>query len=148
VRRPLELGAAMADCPTAVIDALGAYGTAIGEAFQLRDDLLGVFGDPAVTGKSNSVDICRAKLTPLVAYALGTEHGPRLRLILEAGAPGDVDVASAREILMGSGACEFVEGLIDDHVAGAEAALREATLPETLRERLVAIAHEAGARSW
>ncbi|GAA3751966.1 polyprenyl synthetase family protein [Microbacterium kribbense] len=145
---PLQAGAILAGAGSREHDALSVFGHRAGIAFQLRDDLLGVFGDPAVTGKSNSVDICRAKLTPLVAYALGTEHGPRLRLIMEAGAPRDVDVASAREILMHSGACEFVEGLIDDHVAAAEAALREAALPETLHERLIAIAHEAGARSW
>nr|WP_274635588.1 polyprenyl synthetase family protein [Microbacterium bovistercoris] len=145
---PLQAGAILAGAGSREQDALSGFGRSAGIAFQLRDDLLGVFGDPAVTGKSNSVDIRRVKLTPLVAYALGTEHGPRLRLILETGAPREIDVASAREILMRSGACAFVEGLIDDHVAAAEATLRDAPLPKTLHERLVAIAHEAGARSW
>ena len=46
VRRPLEIGAAMAGCDGRSLDALGGYGDAIGEAFQLRDDLLGIFGSP------------------------------------------------------------------------------------------------------
>ena len=63
VRRPLELGAAMAGCAPEVIDALGRYGAAIGEAFQLRDDLLGVFGSPTVTGKSVGTDLSAQKLS-------------------------------------------------------------------------------------
>ncbi len=51
VRRPLEIGAAMAGCGPRVLSVLGGYGAAVGEAFQLRDDLLGFFGSPAVTGK-------------------------------------------------------------------------------------------------
>ena len=69
VRRPLELGAAMAGCKPEVIDALGRYGAAIGEAFQLRDDLLGVFGSPTVTGKSVGTDLSAQKATSVVVAA-------------------------------------------------------------------------------
>ena len=61
VRRPLEIGAAMAGCAPEVLDALGGYGAAIGEAFQLRDDLLGVFGSPTVTGKPVGTDLRRRR---------------------------------------------------------------------------------------
>ena len=69
VRRPLEIGAAMAGCAPEVIDALGGYGAAIGEAFQLRDDLLGMFGSPAVTGKSVGTDLAEHKATSVVVAA-------------------------------------------------------------------------------
>ena len=69
VRRPLEIGAAMAGCEPEVLDALGGYGVAIGEAFQLRDDLLGVFGSPTMTGKSVGTDLTAQKATSVVVAA-------------------------------------------------------------------------------
>ena len=57
VRRPLEIGAAMAGCGDRLLARLGAYGDAVGEAFQLRDDLLGIFGSPAITGKPGGADL-------------------------------------------------------------------------------------------
>ena len=68
VRRPLEIGAAMAGREE-LIDALGGYGSAIGEAFQLRDDILGVFGSPAVTGKPAGGDLAERKATSVVVAA-------------------------------------------------------------------------------
>ena len=59
----------MAGCAPEVIDALGGYGAAIGEAFQLRDDLLGVFGSPTVTGKSVGIDLAEHKATSVVVAA-------------------------------------------------------------------------------
>ena len=61
VRRPLEIGAAMAGCGEPLLTRLGAYGDAVGEAFQLRDDLLGIFGSPEITGKPVGADLDRAQ---------------------------------------------------------------------------------------
>ena len=61
VRRPLEIGAAMAGCGDRLLTRLGRYGDAVGEAFQLRDDLLGIFGSPAITGKPVGADLDRAQ---------------------------------------------------------------------------------------
>ena len=70
IERPLHIGAAIAGANDAIITALRHYGTDIGIAFQLRDDLLGVFGDPQVTGKPAGDDLREGKRTVLVATAL------------------------------------------------------------------------------
>ncbi len=70
VERPLHLGAALAGAPAQLISAYSAFGKDVGIAFQLRDDLLGVFGDPAVTGKPAGDDLREGKRTLLVAVAL------------------------------------------------------------------------------
>src|SRR3712207_2504522 len=67
VQRPLQLGAALACAGPAAMEACTAIGLPLGEAFQLRDDVLGVFGDPAVTGKSVDDDLREGKRTLLVA---------------------------------------------------------------------------------
>ena len=69
VRRPLEMGAAMAGCDEHVLAPLGRYGEAIGEAFQMRDDVLGIFGSPAVTGKPIGSDLAERKATSVVVAA-------------------------------------------------------------------------------
>ncbi|MBB5109958.1 polyprenyl synthetase family protein [Streptomyces spectabilis] len=69
VERPLHTGAALAGADTGVRNALSAYALPIGEAFQLRDDLLGVYGSPERTGKSNLDDLCEGKATVLLALA-------------------------------------------------------------------------------
>ena len=70
VERPLHIGAALAGATPEVLDELTAFGLPLGEAFQLRDDLLGVFGDPSVTGKPAGDDLVEGKRTVLVALAL------------------------------------------------------------------------------
>jgi len=74
VERPMHIGAALAGADAALLDALSAVALPLGEAFQLRDDVLGVFGDPAVTGKPAGDDVREGKRTVLVARAaaLGT----------------------------------------------------------------------------
>jgi geranylgeranyl diphosphate synthase type I len=74
VERPMHIGAALAGADTDFLDALSAVALPLGEAFQLRDDILGVFGDPAVTGKPAGDDLREGKRTVLVARAaaLGT----------------------------------------------------------------------------
>ena len=69
VRRPLEIGAAMAGCGDRLLIRLGRYGDAVGEAFQLRDDLLGIFGSPAITGKPVGADLTERKATSVVVAA-------------------------------------------------------------------------------
>ena len=72
IERPLHIGAALAGAAPDVLEALTAFGLPLGEAFQLRDDLLGVYGDPEVTGKPAGDDLTEGKRTVLVALAL--EH--------------------------------------------------------------------------
>ena len=70
IEKPLHLGAALAGAGQDVLDGYSGYGLPLGEAFQLRDDVLGVFGDPAVTGKPAGDDLREGKRTALVAMAL------------------------------------------------------------------------------
>ena len=76
VRRPLEMGGAMAGCGEHVLTTLGGYGDAIGEAFQMRDDVLGIFGSPAVTGKPSGSDLAEHKATSVVAAAYHLADSP------------------------------------------------------------------------
>src|SRR5690606_26034035 len=70
IERPLHVGAALAGATPAVIERLTAFGLPLGEAFQLRDDILGVYGDPTTTGKPAGDDLVEGKRTVLVALAL------------------------------------------------------------------------------
>ena len=70
IERPLHVGAALAGARRTTLDELTAFGLPLGEAFQLRDDLLGVFGDPEATGKPAGDDLVEGKRTVLVALAL------------------------------------------------------------------------------
>jgi geranylgeranyl diphosphate synthase type I len=143
VQRPLLLGAALADAPATQLAAYEAFGSDIGVAFQLRDDLLGVFGDPEVTGKPAGDDLREGKRTYLVALAL--------RRAEETGNPGaaqavtaalrapDLDadaVARARAALVELGAVAAVERRIEDLVAAAVDRLAGAGLARPAADRL------------
>lgn len=117
VERPLHIGAALAGADPAVMEALSAFALPTGEAFQLRDDLLGAFGDPAVTGKSECEDLQDAKHTVLMALALrssgpGDRHGLRA-LLYRAGQEG-ADIGALRAAVEASGARAAVEDMIED----------------------------------
>jgi len=112
VERPLLLGAAIADAPAPVEAAYSRYGLALGEAFQLRDDVLGVFGDPATTGKPAGDDLREGKRTYLVAAALeGARNAAATRLRRSLGDPDltEREVAGVREIIVDSGALRRTE---------------------------------------
>jgi geranylgeranyl diphosphate synthase type I len=112
--RPLHLGAAMADAPERTVTALRGYGGDVGVAFQLRDDLLDVFGDPARTGKETGEDLREGKNTLLLAAGLrlSEERGDTeaLRVLrLVDGSPELVDPESAARALERVGARELVQ---------------------------------------
>lgn len=132
VEHPLHLGGRLAGAPPALLEAFTAYGVPLGEAFQLRDDLLGVFGDPQRTGKSNLDDLVGAKPTALLAHAL-TGATPSDRAHLRARLGRD-DLKSAeldqlREIMERSGARARVEEMIAQRALAARTALERAALP-------------------
>jgi geranylgeranyl diphosphate synthase type I len=116
---------------------------ALGEAFQLRDDVLGVFGDPEVTGKDRDSDIREGKRTLLVARA-AARAGPDDRRFLEArlGRPDMTveEVERARAILRDTGALDATLELIEELVAGAKAAIDRALVPEPAAGLLEAMA--------
>lgn len=139
VRRPLEIGAAMAGCSAQVIDALGGYGSAIGEAFQLRDDLLGVFGSQRLTGKAVDTDLVARKATSVIVAAHQLAE-PALRQQLSAlmcsSELTTADADSWRSMIRRSGAVEWIEQLIDERLCRAMTFLDGAALPERTRAAL------------
>ncbi|NYD41450.1 polyprenyl synthetase family protein [Nocardioides panaciterrulae] len=130
IERPLHIGAALAGAGTRTMAELTAFGLPLGEAFQLRDDLLGVFGDPATTGKPAGDDLIEGKRTVLVALALDAADSEDARLLHESLgtdlAPDEVD--RLRQVIDGSGAHAQVEGVIAELAGRAVAALERAEL--------------------
>jgi geranylgeranyl diphosphate synthase type I len=135
VERPLQLGAALAGPPAGASPAIAAactgYGIPVGVAFQLRDDVLGVFGDPAQTGKSASDDLREGKRTVLVAIARQRAGPAALELLDRRLGDRLLDEAGAEEIrsiLTGTGALAECERMISSSVAEALAALEDAPM--------------------
>jgi geranylgeranyl diphosphate synthase, type I len=149
VERPLHIGAALAGGSPEVFDALTGFGLPLGEAFQLRDDLLGVFGDPAVTGKPAGDDLVEGKRTVLVALAL--EHASAedaLHLDERLGTPLEpAEVDRLRRIIEDSGAHGRVEAMIEELTARCLDALEAAAVTETARGVLRELATAATQRT-
>jgi geranylgeranyl diphosphate synthase type I len=115
IERPLHVGAAIADRFAELHVALSAYGDPLGEAFQLRDDLLGAFGDEAQIGKPVGDDLREGKPTPLLAIACERAEGDDLALLSLVGSAelNASDVAAIREVFVRTGAVSAVEASID-----------------------------------
>lgn len=150
VERPLQLGATLAGAPRALFEAFSSYGLPLGEAFQLRDDLLGTFGDPARTGKSNSDDLRDGKPTALLALTLEAAQ-PHERALL-ARLVGDPDLRpeeadTVRELMESCGARERVESMIRERIDRARAALDTVPMPAEARSALRELANTAAERS-
>ncbi|MBM7788618.1 polyprenyl synthetase family protein [Tenggerimyces flavus] len=147
VERPLQLGGALAGGTPELLAAYSAYGLPLGEAFQLRDDILGVYGDPAVTGKPAGDDLREGKRTVLVAKTRENatpEQAERLEACLGDPKLTTEQVADAREIIVATGALAAVERLIDELTDQAYAALAAAPVVDdrarTALEQLVTAA--------
>ncbi|SCK59000.1 polyprenyl synthetase family protein [Streptomyces sp. WMMB 322] len=143
VERPLHLGAAMAGADPDLIAALRRAGRSAGVAFQLRDDLLGVFGGPARTGKPAGDDIRDGASTYLVAIALqrARAHGrheaeQQLRAALGNRELDAGELQRIRELLTGLGAVAAVEARIGQLTAAALTALDQADLAPPAEQRL------------
>jgi geranylgeranyl diphosphate synthase, type I len=150
VEGPLHLGAAAAGAGDAVFAALTGYGLALGEAFQLRDDVLGIFGDPAITGKPAGDDLREGKRTLLVALAVsGATAAESDMLRSRFGQPEmtDATVAQLRTVIESSGALVQVEQRIAERAAAARHALESTALSPASREALSALAVAATERS-
>ncbi|MFD9064569.1 polyprenyl synthetase family protein [Kitasatospora purpeofusca] len=149
VEHPLHLGALLAGAPPALLEAFTAYGLPLGEAFQLRDDLLGVFGDPRRTGKSNLDDLAGAKPTALVSLARarsGPADRDRLNALLGRPDLGPDGLDELRALLERSGARARVEELIEERTSAARTALAAVTLPAQATEALRDLVTTATAR--
>jgi geranylgeranyl diphosphate synthase, type I len=151
VQRPLQLGAAVAGLeaagPGSAGGFLSGYSLPLGEAFQLRDDVLGVFGDPAVTGKPADEDLRAGKQTLLLVLARQLA-GPRGRAALDAVAGNEhataAQLADARKVLASCGALAAVEQRIARLAQQAQDAVTaDGEIPPEARRALLALAGQA-----
>ena len=129
IEHPLLIGALVGGTPDDALPPLSDYGLALGEAFQLRDDLLGVFGDPEATGKPAGDDLREGKRTVLVAHALAAASDADRETVEGLLGRDDLDLAGVEEIrgvLVDTGAVERVEGLISDLADDARKAVGRA----------------------
>ena len=143
VRRPLEIGAAMAGCGQHTMAVLGGYGEAVGEAFQLRDDLLGIFGSPAVTGKPAGSDLSEHKATSVVVAAYSLADGTTRHQLAELMSTSDLDESDIRRwrsLIMATGAVEWIEQLIGSRLAQALDLVEAAQMRPTVRAALAEMA--------
>jgi geranylgeranyl diphosphate synthase, type I len=150
IEQPLLMGACLAGASDDVLRDLSAFGRPLGEAFQLRDDLLGTFGQSAITGKSVDSDIREGKRHVLYTKALdGLEGEDREFFVARWGGSflSEEEVRRLRSLLETSGARAGTEELVEGLLVQAESALEEATLDERSGEALAALADLATRRS-
>lgn len=148
VEHPLLIGALAAQATPEQVGALSRYGLDTGRAFQLRDDLLGVFGDPAVTGKPAGDDLREGKRTVLVAATLERlppSEAHRLLAGLGTEDPGTVE--RLQGLIAGSGSVDWVETRIGDLLTDALEALAQAHLGEEGYAALADLARQATQRA-
>jgi geranylgeranyl diphosphate synthase type I len=149
IERPLHVGAALAGAGPELLAAYSAYGLPLGEAFQLRDDVLGVFGDPAETGKPAGDDLREGKRTVLLALA-AERSDPSQAGIVDAllGDPelDDTGVKELRGVIESTGALAEVETMITGLTGQALAALDAAPITADARAVLRALAEAATVR--
>ncbi|MGH3447713.1 MAG: polyprenyl synthetase family protein [Nocardioidaceae bacterium] len=133
VERPLQMGAALAQADPTLLAALSSYGVPLGEAFQLRDDVLGVFGEPTVTGKPAGDDIREGKRTLLVARAndLATEdQSAVLKAYFGNPGVGTDGIEAVQDVMRASGALDAVETVIAELTAAGLSALSHAKVAD------------------
>ncbi|PJJ72397.1 geranylgeranyl diphosphate synthase type I [Diaminobutyricimonas aerilata] len=150
VEAPLALGAAAAGAAAEQIEAVRAFGLPLGVAYQLRDDLLGVFGDPEVTGKPAGDDLREGKRTVLIALARPALPAGARQLLDELLGDPELDgrqIEVLQTAIRESGAVDKVERIIAHNVDKAKSALMGAPLGPTARAQLSRLADTVTRRS-
>src|SRR4051794_2425352 len=149
VERPLHVGATLAGATADQLVELSAFGLPLGEAFQLRDDLLGVFGDPSTTGKPAGDDLVEGKRTVLVALALDAAPPEEANLLDSSlgTALDESQVTRLRALIDTSGAREQVETVITELTSRSLEALAAADVTDEARLVLEGLAAEATQRT-
>lgn len=143
IERPLHVGAALAGHLDRLQPDLTAYGDPLGEAFQLRDDLLGAFGEEASTGKPVGDDLREGKPTPLLALATAAADAAQAAVLAQIGR-ADLDPAAVeriQEVLVATGAVATIERSIEELTAEAITAIEAADVTSEARQALVDLAH-------
>lgn len=151
IERPLHLGAVLAapDRAAELVPALSGYGLPLGDAFQMRDDVMGAFGDTELTGKPVGGDLREGKPTPLLARATRAADAAQLRVLDDVGTPDldDEGVARIQSVIVETGALDELEAHITDLTQRALDALRTIPITEAARDELAALADYVSWRS-
>jgi len=138
IRCSLVIGATVGTRDPAIVEAFRQCGESLGLVFQVRDDLLGVWGDESSTGKPVGADLRRKKNTFPVVYAMSEakgKDGDTLRRIYGQETVDDEDVATALEIMEGAGARKYAEDLASEHCERAIDALSAVELdPQAMKD--------------
>ena len=146
---PLRLGAILAGAKPELVDELGQIGVPLGQAFQLRDDLLGVFGDPSVTGKPAGDDLVAGKRTVLIELALrdlDDLHSRVLEGLLKRGELTPAQIDQARLSIGRSGAVRAVERMMAELTEQALTRLDQLILPPEPKQQLQNLARQMTTR--
>ncbi|MDO0910544.1 polyprenyl synthetase family protein [Streptomyces sp. DT2A-34] len=149
VEQPLLIGGALAGAGARLREGYSAYGLPLGEAFQLRDDLLGLFGDPELTGKANADDVRGRRPTALLAEAWRLADGAERELLNSLLGQGDTDgetLDAVREVMRRLRAPDRIEDMIQARVEEALGALHELDLPTHAAGGLTTLARSAAVR--
>jgi geranylgeranyl diphosphate synthase type I len=143
IERPLHLGAALAGRFDELREPLSAFGDPLGEAFQLRDDLLGAFGDERLIGKPVGDDLREGKPTPLLAAAVARATPEEAAVLAQVGDRGLTaeTVVEIQDVLVATGALVEIEGVIDALAGRALGALDRAPISDEARSALAELAH-------
>lgn len=149
IERPLHLGAVIADpaaAPT-LLPLLSGYGLPLGDAFQMRDDVMGAFGDEDVTGKPVGGDLREGKPTPLLARAVAAANGAQQKVLDLVGTEiDDEGVAHIQQVIIDTGALAATEAAIAQLTAQALAALERIPYPAEVGDELTQLAHYVSER--
>jgi geranylgeranyl diphosphate synthase type I len=142
IERPLHVGAALAGRLADLQAPLSAFGDPLGEAFQLRDDLLGALGDEASTGKPVGDDLREGKPTPLLAVATAKADAAQSEVLAQVGRPDltAAEIAAIQAVFVDTGAVDAVESAIADLTSRALAAIASVDITEPARQALVELA--------
>ncbi|GCB42864.1 polyprenyl synthetase family protein [Streptomyces sp. NL15-2K] len=149
VEQPLLIGGALAGAGARQREGYSAYGLPLGEAFQLRDDLLGLFGDPERTGKANADDVRGQRPTALLAETwrlAGDGERELLRALLGRGDLDGAGLNTVREVMRRLKAPDRIENMIRARIEKALDALHELDVPAHAAVALTALAHSATVR--
>jgi geranylgeranyl diphosphate synthase, type I len=149
IERPLHVGAALAGRLHDLRGPLSAYGDPLGEAFQLRDDLLGAFGDADLTGKPVGQDLREGKPTPLIAAATARASDGQNAVLDLVGSPdlAEEDVASIQQVVVDTGALSDIERRIASLTSTAIDAIERAPITSYAQEALVELADFVASRT-
>ena len=145
VERPLHLGAVLAapDRASELLPAFSAYGLPLGDAFQMRDDVMGAFGDEAITGKPVGGDLREGKSTPLLARAVAAATPAQQAVLDGVGAPDldDATISTMQQVIVDTGALAALEAQIAALTDEAVAAIEIASITPQARAELIALAN-------